>query len=245
MMTMGGDMMTSKEEIRQKIWDRLEKEKLGRFPFPLKGRIPNFKGAEQAARFVMTLPVYKEAKVVKVNPDAPQRPIRTQVLLDGKVLLVPTPRLKAGFIQVRPAWVPRGEEETAASLKHIRKYGKETPLSELPEIDLIVVGSVAVHRDGRRIGKGEGYADREYAILRELGNPPVPVVTSVHHAQIVEEDFPIGPYDLTVDWIATERGLIRTDSPYEKPSGIFWDQVTEEERREMPVLNEIWELTRG
>jgi len=45
-------------------------------------------------------------------------------------------------------------------------------------LDAIVCGSVAVRRDGRRCGKGEGYSDLEFAILRELGQPPVPVATS-------------------------------------------------------------------
>jgi len=39
----------NKEQIRQQIWDRLEKENLDRFPRPIYGRIPNFVGAEKAA----------------------------------------------------------------------------------------------------------------------------------------------------------------------------------------------------
>ena len=234
-----------KNEIRHKIWDKLAEEKLGRFPFPLKGRIPNFKGAEKAAHFVFNMPEYKSAKIIKANPDSPQLPIRAQALRDGKTILVPTPRLKAGFIMVKPEWVPPGEERKAASLKHIHTYGKEIPLSELPRIDLIFAGSVALHRDGRRIGKGEGYADREYAIIRELGNPSVPVIGTVHSAQVVDDDIPIDRFDLTVDWIATEKELIKTNSPYDKPTGIQWDLVTEEEMEAMPVLRDIWDLTRG
>ncbi|MEK5325782.1 5-formyltetrahydrofolate cyclo-ligase [Aeribacillus sp. FSL M8-0254] len=231
-----------KQAVREKIWTQLEKEKLGRFPFPLKNRIPNFKGAEQAAKIVASMPEYKSANVVKVNPDAPQLPIRTKVLIDGKTLLMPTPRLKSGFIMVKPEWVPKGEERKAASLKHMNTFGKEISLDQLPTIDFIVVGSVAVHRDGRRIGKGEGYADREYAIIRELGQPSVPVVTTVHSIQLVEDDFPIDPYDLTVDWIATEKELIKTNTPYSKPEGIIWEQVSEEEKEQMSVLKEIWAM---
>lgn len=237
--------MVSKEQIRQKIWDHLTKEKLGRFPFPLHNRIPNFKGAEKAAAFVFTLPAYKEGKVIKVNPDAPQKPIREQVLLDGKTLLVPTPRLRAGFIMVKREWVPPGEEKKAASLTHMKKYGKEISLSELPPIDLFVVGSVALTKDGRRIGKGEGYADREYAIIREMGNKEIPVVGTIHSAQLIDEEIPVEEYDLTVDWIATEKELIQTNSPYAKPDGIKWDRVTAEEMEEMPVLKEVWELTKN
>ncbi|GGK17838.1 5-formyltetrahydrofolate cyclo-ligase [Caldalkalibacillus thermarum] len=235
-------MGTDKHRIRQMVWDKMEQEKVGRFPFPLQHRIPNFKGAEQAAHHLTQLPVYKQAKAVKVNPDAPQLPLRTQVLIDGKTLLVPTPRLKAGFIQIKPEWVPKGEERKAASLSHMQSYGRELPLSELPSIDLVVVGSVAVNRDGRRVGKGEGYADREYAILRELGHPPVPVMTTVHSIQVVEDSIPIDSYDLTVDFIVTEQGVLETNSPYPKPEGIDWERVTEEEKQEMPVLEEVWKL---
>ncbi|WP_026561938.1 5-formyltetrahydrofolate cyclo-ligase [Bacillus sp. J37] len=235
--------MTTKDEIRHKVWKKLTDEKNGRFPFPIVNRIPNFKGAEKAAAHIASLSVYKEAKVVKVNPDAPQLPLRKQILIDGKVLLVPTPRLKAGFIMVKAEWVPTGEERKAASLSHIKSYGKEIPLTEIPPIDLMVVGSVAIHPDGRRLGKGEGYADREYAIVRELGNPPVPVITSIHSTQLVHEDIPRDTFDLTVDWIATEKGMTKTNTPYEKPNGIEWDHVSDEEMEEMPVLKELWDLT--
>ncbi len=231
--------MVTKQDIREEKWNYLMEQKLGRFPFPLQNRIPNFKGAEQAAEFVTTIPAYKDAKVVKINPDAPQLPIRAQVLRDKKVLLVPTPRLRAGFIKVKPEWVPEGEERRAASLSHIKSYGKEIPLDEIPVIDLFFVGSVALHRDGRRVGKGAGYADREYAIIRELGNPDVPIIGTVHSVQLTGEDIPRDPFDLTVDWIATEKELIKTNSGYEKPSGIQWELVTEEELEEMPVLREL------
>ncbi|MBM7662960.1 5-formyltetrahydrofolate cyclo-ligase [Bacillus mesophilus] len=235
--------MVTKQEIRELKWNYLTEHQLGRFPFPLQNRIPNFKGAEKAAHFVTTMPEYQQAKIIKVNPDSPQLPVRAQVLKDGKILLVPTPRLKAGFIMVKPEWVPTGEERKAASLSHIKSYGKEISLKEMPKIDLFFAGSVALHRDGRRVGKGEGYSDREYAIIRELGNPDIPIIATIHSAQLTDLDVPRDPFDLTVDWIATESELIKTNSPYKKPNGIQWDLVTEEELTEMPVLREIREIT--
>ncbi|MEM5017301.1 5-formyltetrahydrofolate cyclo-ligase [Metabacillus indicus] len=235
--------MITKDEIRQNKWQRLEDEKLGGFPFPLKNRIPNFKGAAAAAELVSQMDIYKRAEVVKINPDAPQLPLRARVIMDGKTLLVPTPRLKAGFIMLKREWVPAGEERKAVSLKNIRQYGKEITLSELPKVDLFVAGSVAVHKDGRRIGKGEGYSDREYAIMRELGNPDMPVISTIHSIQVTDEDFKVDTYDLPVDYIVTEEGIIETDTPYQKPDGIQWDLVTEDEKKEMPVLMEVWNLT--
>lgn len=235
--------MITKDEIRQNKWQRLEDEKLGGLPFPLKNRIPNFKGAAAAAELVSQMDIYKSAEVVKINPDAPQLPLRARVIKDGKTLLVPTPRLKAGFIMLKREWVPAGEERKAVSLKNIRQYGKEITLSELPKVDLFVAGSVAVHKDGRRIGKGEGYSDREYAIMRELGNPDMPVISTIHSIQVTDEDFKVDTYDLPVDYIVTEEGIIETDTPYQKPDGIQWDLVTEDEKKEMPVLMEVWNLT--
>ncbi|KEZ47586.1 5-formyltetrahydrofolate cyclo-ligase [Metabacillus indicus] len=236
--------MITKDDIRQNKWQRLEDEKLGGFPFPLKNRIPNFKGAAAAAELVSQMDIYKKAEVVKINPDAPQLPLRARVIKDGKTLLVPTPRLKAGFIMLKREWVPPGEERKAVSLKNIRQYGKEITLSELPKVDLFVAGSVAVHKDGRRIGKGEGYSDREYAIMRELGNPDMPVISTIHSIQVTDEDFKVDTYDLPVDYIVTEQGIIETDTPYKKPDGIQWNLVTEDEKKEMPVLMEVWNITK-
>ncbi|SET54535.1 5-formyltetrahydrofolate cyclo-ligase [Salinibacillus kushneri] len=234
--------MLTKQAIRELKWKYLTDHKLGRFPFPLENRIPNFKGAEIAADQVTNMQAYRDAKVIKVNPDSPQLPIRAQILKDEKILLVPTPRLRAGFIMVKPNWVKHGEERKATSLSHIKSYGKEIALTDIPEINLFIVGAVALHKDGRRIGKGEGYADREYAIIRELGNPDIPIISTVHSAQLTDTDIPKDSFDLSVDWIATETELIRTHSPYAKPSGINWDLVTEEELKIMPVLKEIREL---
>jgi 5-formyltetrahydrofolate cyclo-ligase len=232
----------TKGEARAAAYRGLHEAKAARFPFPIEGRIPNFKGAEKAARILRTLPIYQRAQLIKVNPDAPQRPIRAMALADGKSILVPAPRLRAGFWLVTPQDVPPGEEHKAASLSHIHRYGREIDLDALralvtsdPGIGLIVAGSVAVSRQGARAGKGEGYADMEYALLRELGLNETPVVTTVHPAQIVH-DFPVDSHDLSVDIIVTPHEAIETHTPYPKPSGIDWNLLTSEDLEAMPVL---------
>ena len=42
-------------------------------------------------------------------------------------------------------------------------------LEELPEIDFVLCGSVAVNLSGARVGKGGGYSDLEYGILIDAG----------------------------------------------------------------------------
>lgn len=238
----------TKEEARAAAYRGLHEAKAARFPFPIEGRIPNFKGAEKAARILRALPVYQKAQLIKVNPDAPQRPVRAMALADGKSILVPAPRLRAGFWLVTPQDVPPGEEHKAASLSHLHRYGREIDLDELralatsdPGIGLIVAGSVAVSRRGARAGKGEGYADMEYALLRELGLKETPVVTTVHPAQIVD-DLAVDSHDLSVDIIVTPHGAIETHTPYPKPTGIDWSLLTSEDLEAMPVLARWREL---
>ena len=44
-------MMAAKEEIRQKVWSVMQREKVARFP-GAQGRIPNFVGAEACIRLL-------------------------------------------------------------------------------------------------------------------------------------------------------------------------------------------------
>jgi 5-formyltetrahydrofolate cyclo-ligase len=48
------------------------------------GRIPNFVGAEEAAQRLIATDLFRRAQVVKVNPDAPQKPVREAVFEEGK-----------------------------------------------------------------------------------------------------------------------------------------------------------------
>src|SRR5690606_40427354 len=86
---MDGRVILSKAQARAAAYAGLHEAKAARFPFPIEGRNPNFIGAEKAARILRALPVYQKAQLIKVNPDAPQRPVRAMALADGKSILVP------------------------------------------------------------------------------------------------------------------------------------------------------------
>jgi 5-formyltetrahydrofolate cyclo-ligase len=214
-----------------------------RFPFPVHGRIPNFEGAERAAERLLAHPIFKRVKIVKVNPDSPQRWVRQLALERGITVITPTPRLKGAFRKLDPAKIPRSRYADAATLKRGGTWGEDLALDELPKIDLVVMGSVAVTRGGRRLGKGHGYADLEYAMLRELGNAPVPVATTVHPLQLVES-FPTETHDAPVALIATPDETIEVKPRRTAPRGIDWKLLPEEALEEMPVLRELKRLSR-
>lgn len=103
---------------------------------------------------------------------------------------------------------------------------------------MVVVGSVAVTREGKRCDRGHGYGDIEYAILRELGHLPPRVATTVHPLQLVE-DFPCEPHDLPVSLIVTPEAVIPVDNPPEPPSGLDWSLLKPKDFKDMPILTEV------
>lgn len=187
-----------------KIWKLMEQEKIATFPKPVYHRIPNFIGATKAAKNLRALQEYKKAKVVFCNPDSPQRPVREMILKDGKTLIMATPRLKRGFLVIAPE-TAIGKERLASTIKGAFKHGTET--QDFPKPDLIVTGSVAIDRDGNRLGKGRGYSDREVRMIDEKFGKVI-VATTIHDVQLVEST-PSTPQDEKVDIIVTPTKIIR------------------------------------
>ena len=226
-----------KQKIREQIWQLLQEKGIAKFPLPCYGRIPNFVGSEQAAYNLAKLEIWKNARVIKTNPDSPQRKVRELALKQGKILIMATPRLKQGFLMLENLSKLAKE---ASSIKGAFKFGKKISLQEIPKIDLIITGSVAVTKQGARLGKGHGYAELEYAILRELKlvSKDTLIATTVHDLQIVKH-IPMQKHDLPVDYIATPTKTIKTEQAYEKPKGIYWELIDNKKLEEIPLLKEL------
>jgi 5-formyltetrahydrofolate cyclo-ligase len=187
-----------------KIWKLMEEKGIATFPKPVYHRVPNFIGAEKVAKNLRNLPEYKKAKVIFCNPDSPQRPVREMTLEDGKILVMATPRLKHGFLVIAPE-TTAGKERFASTIKGAFNFGKET--TDFPKPDLIVTGSVAVDKDGNRLGKGRGYGDSEIRMINEKFGK-VPVATTIHDIQLVNY-VPSTPQDEKLDIIVTPTKIIR------------------------------------
>ena len=237
------DVVLLKREIRKKIWRIMEERNVARFPRPVFNRIPNFEGADEAAHRLQNLKIFQDARVLKVNPDSPQKPIRESVLSNGKILVTPTPRLKSGFLLLDSKSVPKSAFSYASTIHGASRYGKQIDLTDLPRVDLIIVGSVAVSLAGARIGKGGGYSEIECGILRELNliNEKTPIATTVHEIQILEK-IPTEEHDIPINIIATPRRIIETKTRYPRPKGILWEKVTEKMLQGIPVLKKLKEM---
>ncbi|WP_276272750.1 5-formyltetrahydrofolate cyclo-ligase [Haloarcula litorea] len=234
-----------KQAIRERVWDALETEGVARFPFPPHGRIPNVARAADAAERVTETRAWADAETVKANPDAPQLPLRRAALRAGKTVYMAVPRLRDRrcFYELDPAEID--DVEAAPTVSSVADHARQVGPEAVGSVDLVVSGSVAVTEDGARIGKGEGFSDLEYAVLRELGlvDDGTPVVTTVHELQVVggpdgvvDADVPVDAHDVPMDYVVTPERTVETDTPYDRPAGVDWTALSEERIAEMPVL---------
>ncbi|MFC3477284.1 5-formyltetrahydrofolate cyclo-ligase [Halobacterium litoreum] len=231
--------MPDKQALRERVWDALEDSGEARFPFPPHGRIPNFAGASDAADRLAETEAWRTADAVKANPDAPQLPARRRALRDGKTVYMAVPRLRDEkcFLELDPEAV--SDLDAAPTLSHVDEHATQVGPDALPHVDLVLSGSVAVTEAGARVGKGEGYSDLEFAVLSDLGlvDDDTTIATTVHEMQVVD-DAEIAPddHDVPMDLVVTPERTVRTDTEYDRPTGVDWDALSEERIAEMPVL---------
>ncbi|XP_050021255.1 methenyltetrahydrofolate synthase domain-containing protein isoform X3 [Alexandromys fortis] len=219
----------------------MESRDLADFPRPVHHRIPNFKGSYLACQSIKDLDVFAGTQEVKVDPDKPLEGVRLLALQSKKTLLVPTPRLRTGLFNkiTPPPGATKDILRKCATSQGVRNFSVPVGLDSSVLVDLVVVGSVAVSEKGWRIGKGEGYADLEYAMMVSMGavHKGTPVVTIVHDCQVM--DIPealVEDHDLTVDYIITPTRVVATDCARPKPTGIIWSKVSCEMLTKIPVL---------
>jgi len=212
---------------------------VGRFPLPLHDRIPNFAGAEEAARRLIELPEWQAARRIKCNPDAPQRAVRLAALRQGKTVVMAVPRLRAErcFLRLDPRAL-QGKLAQAATIKGAAALGVPVSPAQIGRIDLVVAGSVAVNESGARLGKGGGYSDLEFALARSLGlvDDDTPVVTTVHELQVLAAAVPMTAHDVPLDVVVTPERVIRVRRRHRRPAAIIWKELSAEQLAQMPAL---------
>jgi 5-formyltetrahydrofolate cyclo-ligase len=226
-----------KQAVRERVWTALETERVAGFP-GARGRIPNFVGAGTAADRLAELDEWQRTAALKSNPDMPQLPVRARALAEGRRLYMAVPKL----VEARPFRLldpPRlsTPPRQAASIKGSESEGVLTALDDLPHLDLVVCGTVAVNRSGVRVGKGGGFSDLELALCIEHGvvDDDTVIVTTVHDLQVLDEELPETDHDFRVDLVVTPTEVIRCRR-VPRPAGVLWDHLDDATVAAIPVL---------
>jgi 5-formyltetrahydrofolate cyclo-ligase len=229
-------MTAAKQAVRERVWSHLERA--GVVEPGVRGYIPAFQGAGQAAERLARLPVWQRAQILQVAPDRAQLPVRSRALHDGKLVYMAVPKLAAPepFYLLDPHHLPVPATE-AADRKVAARVAPGISVSQMQAIDLIVCGSVAVNQGGARLGKGAGYSDIEVALLAEAGliSERTVIATTVHDLQVLDEDLPEQEHDFRVDLVVTPERIIWPDNP-KRPARLDLDSLDREQIAAIPVL---------
>jgi 5-formyltetrahydrofolate cyclo-ligase len=234
------DLLAAKAAMREQVWADLDQPGIARFPKPA-NRIPNFVGAEAAARRLAETGEWRAASTLKANPDSPQWPLRQRALEDGKVVYMAVPRLAETdpFFLLDPDHLA-DHPRTASSIKGASRSARTVGVDALEPVDLVVTGCVAVDESGARLGKGGGFSDLELAVAAEAGlvDARTVVVTTVHERQVLHAGMvPTTDHDIHVDVIATPERVIRCRRPtrWRLPE-LRWDELTDQKIGAIPLL---------
>lgn len=244
----------TKRTFRLETWQKIKEQKLSpvrRFnSFGMFNKIPYLIDVDKAAELLAETDEFKKANSIKVNIDLAQEQVKLEVIKAGKTLLVPPSHKSANVYAKILAPADTSELDLAAQKKLIKLQGTEDTFVEIDinsteKIDMVVVGSYAVDRQGRRIGKGNGYVDLDIGILTHLGclTKDTLIVTTVHDVQVYDTlpENLFQSYDLPLDLIVTPTEVIRVGKRMARPAGIEWNLLSSRRLEIVPVLKSIKE----
>lgn len=80
------------------------------------------------------------------------------------------------------------------------------------EVDVVLVPLLAFDRRGTRLGSGGGFYDRSFSFLRGRERPARPLLVGVGYAFQEVAQLPAAEWDVSLDYVATEGGLVRCES---------------------------------
>lgn len=240
----------TKRSIRLDTWQKIKDQKLSPLRrFSVFNKIPNYVGADKAAELLAETEEFKKANKVKVNIDLAQEPVKVEVIKAHKTLFVP-PAQKSSNVYAKIKNCNPDEVDLATQKKIIKLQGDEDTFEEIDingieKLDMVVVGSCAVSRQGHRIGKGNGYVDLDVGILTYLGviTKDTLIVTTVHDVQVYDTlpENLFQSYDLPLDLIVTPTEVIRVSKRLQRPQGIEWKLLSSRRLEIVPVLKCIKE----
>ena len=228
----------AKHAIRERVWSRLEST--GTVEPGVRGYIPAFYGADQAAERLADLRVWAQRPGPQGRPGpgavSGPRPGPGSLEIGLRWRCQDSGQAEPFFL-LNPDIYPTVSPAEAADRMVAARVASMVSVSGMPPIDLIVCGSVAVNEHGARLGKGAGYSDIEVGLLAEAGliGERTVIATTAHELQVLDEEIPEQRHDFRVDLIVTPERVVWCGEP-KRPTGLDWDSLSREQIAAIPVL---------
>lgn len=162
-------------------------------------RLRKFGKAGNYYDFIKNEEFYKRAKVVLIYKSLPKEAPTDELIkcvMAEKAVAVPVmvgDDLKASLIDDTTAFNKGGFSVDEPS--EIKEINKE-------EIDLFIVPGVLFDKTGARLGYGKGFFDRFLTTRCKVG--------LAFSSQVIER-FPTDEHDIYMDYILTEKGLVKVE----------------------------------
>jgi 5-formyltetrahydrofolate cyclo-ligase len=159
----------------------------------------------RVAERVAALPEVERASTVMAFWSFGSEPDTTPLIerLHARGVRVVLPRIVDGDLEPR-AFAP-GDPVTVTS------FGACEPADgdvvDPAAIDVVITPGVAFDRSGRRVGYGGGFYDRFFPRTRQ----DTARIAIAFDVQVVDDDLPNGHFDLRVDAVVTESGVVRAE----------------------------------
>ena len=139
--------------------------------------------------------------MIKANPDSPQTHVRRRALEEGKTIVMAVPRLRDQhpFRLLDPRKLSAEQVREAATIKGALRHGRVMADEELPEIDVVLTGSVAVNLEEPASARARLLRHRVRPLI-EAGkiDDHTVVATTLRPIQILRENLMMTDHDLPV-----------------------------------------------
>ncbi len=241
-----------KSLYRKDTWSRLKKVAYpdSRFGWDFNSFIPDYEGSDLCAKRILELTKGNESlDNWLITPDNNLDILREELIKKDIPFIMPTYGIKRGFLYLDPLDVPKNDEAFASTLDGMNKFAERIKLEviekEVQKIDVMVTGCSFVTEYGLRIGKGHGFFDLEWAMMKEIGkvDENTKVIVSVHNYQVIkggQEEEIAEEHDTIADYIVTPTDTIKASTIQNKPQCIFWDMLDQDKIEEIPPLKKLW-----
>jgi 5-formyltetrahydrofolate cyclo-ligase len=221
--------MTDKKSVRsawlKKKWDKPIESQWGK-----------------AAQKLRSLQIYRDAATLFATPDRSLHQTRINCLVDGKNLIMPAPSIREGFYLLPARSIAFKNLPFAVTFKGLLKHGQllKTPDINKLSVALLLTGSVAVDREGGRIGDGNGFFDLCCALFQEFGglHRDWSALTIVAEEQVSTETLPQNPWDIKMRAAITQSSVHIFGQSPQNPQ-IFWDILS---RDRIKRIDPLWKL---
>lgn len=185
---------------------------------------------------------YRHCQQIFIDPSLLLRQARINALLDGKELIMPGAGLKEGFYLLKPFRIPFKNLVMGVTYAGLERYGRRLAAADISslQISLLLGESIAVDRQGWRLGDGQGFFDLAIALLGEMGGLAAgcQVVAAIDDPAKVVEKVPQEPWDIKCAKILGPAGIEELFETSSIP-GLFWDAIPPERIKRISPLRRL------